>query len=63
MQTRFPVIKQFVRRIIKNKKTKHYFISVGKIVPKEWEYVLIRVLRKESDRMLVEIVRLNNRKR
>jgi len=63
METRYPIVKQYVRRIIKNRKTKHYFISVGKILPKDWEYVLIRILRKENDRVLMEIVRMNNVRR
>jgi len=45
----------YIRKIIKHDKTKHYFLSIGRIIPKNWDYVLIKVLSKKKDRILLEL--------
>lgn len=51
-------IKQFVRKVVHNRHSNHYLISVGRIIPRDWQYVLIRILEEEKNRILIELRKL-----
>jgi len=57
------VKRQFIRKIIRNGRQKHYWLSIGKILPKSWDYVLVRILEESPEKVIVEFRRVQRVKR
>jgi len=50
--------KPIVKRILRYG-TKQTMLSVGSIFPKDWNYIIVKVIEKSDDKIVVEFKRIN----